>query len=425
MFMELLSNNIIQHKSVSFNEAVILSYKELINSSQLELSVDFKFNAFSRESIAAGTISEISAEQLNDYFVLPVFTGKGLRRIRESDTYLNTVYHNFIYDNVVTLHENAFSTTTATDKQVTGAIFSGSYAGEPIKGYVTVDEIKAVLVGNSSSDLPAIKSLLLEAALYRAIQRLDQTLLSKPLVFLKYVHELRNFNYFSDTSIDSDIFKEINSIIGSRSDYLKSVSTLWRDSFNAEMHFLSYSLTDIAIKHNLDMAEIKLQAYKLCADSAQLNRSINPVAGEIYILVTSNNEKQGKVHLSVQETVKGRLDRCFAKAGLKSVQADIVYSDDEFSFEAKGESIHNVPNYNTASRGYRIGSYACLKFVDGTYMSTFIDETNLLEIAEYSGIDTWNGIFADRMCIKHAISVGLAECDWNHKSIIHQSAYLS
>ena len=406
------------HKGYDFNETILLAYNELISSSAVLLKDDYNFQGYSLSEQSPLLGEQLTSEDLRTNLVLPVFTQEGITKVRTSIKGLNITTHKLVRSHDVTIFDGILcDRSTAKELEITGSYFSGSFRGSFVYGYVSVDEIKAMSKLDTFKDIGLLKSLLLETSLYRAFQRVDHALLSEEFKQFKYIHDLRNFTQFRSSNINDDLYIAISEVINSRKDYLISVSRLWRKSFSAQMSFLSYSLAEVASKYNLTKSITLMYAYKLAGEVAMADTNLSPVSGDSYILALVDPDS-AKVELVIKETVVGRLKRCYSKASLKSVRADVVYDSDKFVFNSKEPCEHATDNYNDTSRGDITGSYCTLTFNDNTHISVYVEAHELDSIALCSGLDVWNGPFSERMKIKQAISSALSLCDWSYKSTV-------
>lgn len=405
------------HTSFTLNDAIIQSYFNSTQRKGFVYDEHFRFEAFERSSDAQVDIENFSAKMLEAYFVIPVVTEDGIRFVRDHTPHLEVISHGLVMDGDLHLdHHSLKKHGTPKSLNVTGAFFSGEYRNEPIYGYISIDEARELAGFNHNDDQVVLTSILFETALYRAMQRVDKVLLPDHFVEFQEIHELRNFALFRKNSFCHNSFLEATKVISSREDYLKATSKLWKRDFHTQLMFLSFSIAELAGKWDLSQQEIARIAYQASGNAATENANMSPINGSHYLLALTDDDTK-QLSVAVRETVNGRLQRCYNNAGLKSLRFDVVYSNDHFRFDANGPVHHLSEAYNNidGKRGYVIGAYCTLTFNDQSMHSEFVDQKELLEIAEVSEVDTWNGVFADRMKIKHAISSSLATCDWEFK----------
>lgn len=377
----------------------------------------YSYEAFNRLTNNSESIRRFNSKMLNDYFVMPVISACGLAFIRDKTEHLKVTAHNLLREDTISLnHHSLVKSATPSSMRITGCMFCGEYRGNPIYGYVSIDEALALAGLSEITDMRIINALLFETSMYRAMQRVDRVLLPEHFVQFQELHELRNFVHFRSNSFSNEAFKAASEVISSREDYLRATSKVWNRDFHAQLTFLSFTIAELAGKKDLSLDEVRLITYKTSGDAASENADMSPINGSHYLLSLTDEESQ-TMSVVVRETVNGRLKRCYEKACLIHVKADAVYSNDDFDFDSKQTVRHLSSSYNNldGKRGYFIGAYCTLVFNDQSIHSEFVDSQEILEIAECSEIKTWEGIFADRMSIKHAISSALSTCDWEHK----------
>ncbi|EJO2025799.1 recombinase RecT [Vibrio parahaemolyticus] len=411
-------SNLDLHKSFTLNDAIIQAYANMASRQSLVFGEHYSYEAFNRLTNTSESISGFNSKMLNEYFVMPVISAGGLSFIRDNTEHLKVTAHNLLREDTISLnHHSLVKSETPSSMRITGCMFCGEYRGNPIYGYVSIDEALALAGLSEITDMRIINALLFETAMYRAMQRVDRVLLPEHFIQFQELHELRNFVHFRSNTFNHEAFKAASEVISSREDYLRATSKVWNRDFHAQLTFLSFSIAELAGKRNVPLDEIRLITYKTAGDAASENANMSPINGSHYLLALTDEESQ-TLSVVVRETVNGRLKRCYEKAGLEHVKADAVYSNDDFDFDSKQPVRHLTSSYNNLNgkRGNFIGAYCSLVFNDQSIHSEFVDSQEILEIAECSEIDTWEGIFADRMSIKHAISSALSTCDWDHKT---------
>ncbi|MCZ2802066.1 recombinase RecT [Vibrio alginolyticus] len=369
---------------------------------------------------------EITPNELIEWDFFPVMTAKGLTCCHRSDPKLHVVNFSFFGDDSkVMLTNGKVQYSDKQETQPTGALFSGSYSGQNVYGYVSLSEAKKLVPASARLDHKVLELIMLETALYRAIYRLNKSGLSQELRDLMTLHELRNFHTFNSTEAINKAYQVAFNTINARKGYLENFSKLWRDNFHQEAMFLSFSLARIAAEYHFGEERIAMESYNLASVAAEKNLSLTPISGELYVSARPCHEKDGVIVLNIYETVRGKLHRAYSYAGLKSVTADVVFSNDNFELQNNDFVTHISPDFTKDSaRGELIGAYAALEFVDGTQSNIFIQKKDLVEIALMAGNDAWNDVFFKRMWMKHAISEALDLCDWSPKKYVHHSRYL-
>lgn len=397
------------------------AYSNVASSDFLMLALNKKSNKQPKEESI-----EITPKDLTEWDFFPVMTAKGLTCCHHSDPKLHVINFSFYGDDSKVLLTN--SKIQYSDKRKSkssGALFSGTYSGQNVYGYVSLNEAKKLVPVSARRDSKVLELIMLETALYRAIYRLNKNGLSQELRDLMTLHELRNFHNFNSTERINNAYQVAFNTINTRKSYLENFSKLWRDNFNQEAMFLSFSLARIAAEYNFGEERIAMEAYGLASVAAEKNLSLTPISGELYVSARPSQEKDGVIVLNIYETVRGKLHRAYSYAGLKSVTADVVFSNDNFELQANDIVTHISPDFTKDSaRGELIGAYAALEFVDDTQSNIFIEKKDLLEIGLMAGTDAWNDVFFKRMWMKHAISEALDACDWSPKKYVHHSRYL-
>ncbi len=411
-------SNLDLQNSFSLNDAIIQAYANMAKRTELTFGEHYSYEAFNRTKNTSESIKGFSAAMLNDYLVIPVISAEGLAYVRNTTEHLKVYAHNLLMEDSVSLNNHSLTKNNKpVSMRVTGCMFCGEYRGNAIYGYVSIDEIQAIAGISDVSDMRIIKSLLFETSMYRAMQRIDRVLLPAHFIQFQEIHELRNFVQFRNDSFNHEAFTIASEVVNSREDYLKATSKVWHRDFHAQLTFLCFAIGELAGKRDVSDDEIRLLAYKTSGDAVSQDADMSPINGTHYLLALTDDETK-KLSVVVKETVIGRLKRCYSKAGLSYLKADAVYSNDEFKFDSKAHVHHLSNHYNNldGKRGTFIGAYCTLVFTDETIHSEFVDAKTLLEVAECSEVDTWSGVFADRMSIKHAISTALSTCDWEFKS---------
>lgn len=407
------------HKSFSLNDAIM---QVLFNSTQLsefKHNEHFGFEAYDRITNLCVDIKSFSACLLDQYKVIPVVNEVGIKFVRDSTDHLTVIKHSLVYDEVVALDAHSLKKVgTASNSTIRGCIFSGEYRDEPIYGYISTDEVLSILSMDRVTDIRLIQSMLFETSLYRAMQRIDRALLPGHFTEFQEIHELRNFIQFRKDLFSHDAFLSASKVVSSREDYLMAVSPVWRRNFHAQMTYLCFALAELAGGQHLEINEVVRLAYICSSDAASQDADLSPINGSHYLLALTDDESN-KLSVAVRETVNGKLKRCYDNAGLLNVKADVVYSTDIFEFDSSKGVRHRASNFNNlfGNRGDPLGAYCTLTFHDLTQMTEFVDIHELTEVADCSGVETWGGLFADRMKIKHAISTALSACSWDHKSL--------
>lgn len=370
---------------------------------------------------------QITTKELSEWDLFPVMTAKGLTRCHESDPRLCVTNLALIGDDSnVSFKNSKMKLSNKRSSPSSGAVFSGSFAGHHIYGYVSLSEAKKLVPASARNLQNILELIMLETALYRAIYRLNKQGLSQELRELMMLHELRNFHNFNSTPKLGSAFKVAFDTIKTREDYLKNLSVMWRHNFYQEAMFLSFSIACIASEHSFDDKRIAMESYSLASIAAEKNLSLTPISGELYVSSRPDKEKPSTITLNIFETVRGKLHRAYYYAGLKSITADVVFHNDNFEFQVDKMIHHASTDFtNDSTRGEILGAYASLQFVDGSFLNVFIEKKDLLEIGLMATSEAWNNVFFKRMWVKHAISEALNTCDWSPKKFIHNSKYLN
>lgn len=399
----------------SFSDAVIETLNEYQTLSSLSINDDFEIISAQKNARNDEIKSTVTSSDLDKFDITPVLTTQGMLRVRESDSNLKIRLHSLFNDSMQFDNENGrlVIKTNNTFKEhdgLQGAVFQAFFNDQVIYGVVQREECLHLIPESLHDNKKVLKSIMFETAMYRAFQRLNMNLVSDEIKSLVSLHELRNFLTFHNHNYNESVFALICSVIDSRSDYLQTLSKGWSSNYQAEKSYFAYALTKIAVEHNLNEEQIKDHAYSLSEQVAFSGHSLSPVRGGIYI--GSNIDDFGVLSIYTSETVNGKVERCFATAGLIEIFAENVYKsdncqvDDNVHFESKSFT-HSQRNKNEY-----VGVFAQLTFSDKSKHSIFINKDEIFELANISTSSTWNGVFFERMAIKSAIKKAIDGCDW-------------
>jgi len=397
----------------TLNASIIRSYTEFNSQTCLTLKSDtndayadyLMFAQKSDDRKASLPIEKLTATDLDAWHLFPLLTPVGLHTCHKSDSKLNvSTLALYGIDSQITLNERQLHIANHRKHELKGAVCSGSFDGEPIYGYVSLEEAKHLLPACAKNDIRIIELVCLEAALYRSIYRLDKQSLSQELRDLIQMHELRNFHTFNEHFAEKGLFEAALSTVKSREDYLRGLSNTWQVAFEQESMFLAYSLARIGTEHSFTLDRIKMEAYSVATIAAEKDLSLSPISGELCI-ASRAGEKHTELYL--YETVKGKLNQAYNSSGLTSVVADVVYTHDSFEFSRDEQIRHSSNQFEQQQRGEILGAYASLKYSDGSYSNAFIEKKELIEVGKLSSNAAWSSVYFTRMWMKHCIAEAL------------------
>ncbi|KJG37703.1 hypothetical protein UA32_12125 [Photobacterium angustum] len=410
----------------NFSDAIVEMLSEYQGHSSLLINQDFEFIFCPKESIQYQATDSLTSQDLEHFDITPILTTSGMIKIRESDSNLIIKRHSLYDDKLTYENVNGLISANNDDDHLDncdchGAIFHAFYNEISIYGIANREECLSLIPASLQSNEKVVKSVMFETAMYRAFQRLNMSLVSNEIKCFVSLHELRNFTTFHHHNFDENIFSTVSAVVDSRSDYLMTLSKNWSSNFQTEKSYFSYALTKIAVEHNLSVNDVKDEAYRLSEEVAFSGHSLSPVRGGIYI--GCSVDEQGSISIYTSETVNGKVERCYAQAGLTGIFAENIYEKDECLV---GDSVHfksKAFTHSQRSNGEYVGVFAQLTFKDKSQHHVFIDKKEIYELANISTSDTWNGVFFERMAIKSAIKQAIDSCNWSAKYCGNSTRY--
>lgn len=140
-------------------------------------------------------------------------------------------------------------------------------------------------------------------------------------------------------------------------------------------------------------------------NAAQLGLEPNTPLGQAY-LIPYNNKKKGVTECQFQIGYKGMIDLVYRNDNVQTIQAQVVYENDEFEYElGLNSKLRHVPAMS--DRGEMKYVYALFKLQNGGYGFEVMNRESVLAHAEryspgYSGYSPWKTDF-EAMAMKTVI----------------------
>jgi len=158
--------------------------------------------------------------------------------------------------------------------------------------------------------------------------------------------------------------------------YMNQINNFFGDEKKA-LKFLSGVMSDVTRIPDLMGCEAVtlINSYMMMA---QLELMPSGVSGEAYVLPYKNKNK-GTVEAQFQLGYQG-LVTLFYRAGVRSIAAEIVYENDNFSV-TNGEIIHK-PDYFSDDRGIAKGAYVIVELQAGGKVSKVMSKKQIMEIGK-------------------------------------------
>lgn len=378
----------------------------------------------------SGTVSISFNNVVNgELSVLPMITMRGIKAFFDCDPNLIIEHSTYLHEGELTLRNGSYlykkNHNLNKDDYPIAGFFKGKYGGKLIIGYVTRQEVLTLLPVHFHHQEDTILMMMHEMAIYRALYRLDTSLMTPFLRDFIEWHDIRNFFLFNSQGHAPQAFNAALKVIRSRKDILSRVSSLWSISFDRESVYLAHAIGRLAAKHNMSIEKVEEQSYKLSYLCAGMNLSVNPSSGRIYLFdrVGFDSSLNPILDIVVAESVRGKLARAYASAGLKSHFSELVFSGDTFKFNGSRVTKHTREDYATPC-GEFIGAYSSIAFIDESSITVFLDASHFKAIASQSDNPAWNNEFFYRMCLKEALKEALLKTDWSAKSYTHKSRFI-
>ena len=115
-------------------------------------------------------------------------------------------------------------------------------------------------------------------------------------------------------------------------------------------------------------------------NAAQLGLEPNTPLGQAY-LIPYNNKKKGVIECQFQIGYKGMIDLVYRNSNVQTIQAQIVYQNDEFTYELGLESkLRHIPALS--DRGEMKFVYALFKLQNGGYGFEVLSREAVVEHAQ-------------------------------------------
>lgn len=164
-------------------------------------------------------------------------------------------------------------------------------------------------------------------------------------------------------------------------EYQKAIENFFAGDKQATMKFMSavmYSFQRVPNLAKCDRASL-IQSFMTCAE---FKLYPSGVSGEAYIL-PYENKKKGTFEAQFQLGYQGVVTLLY-RAGMKNITAEIVYKNDEFSYETGlSTKLTHKPNI-FGERGEAIGVYAVATLPSGEKQFKIFSKADIMKFKEFS-----------------------------------------
>ncbi|AZL83459.1 hypothetical protein EIJ81_00905 (plasmid) [Aliivibrio salmonicida] len=409
----------------SIRNSIYCNYHRFLQSSPLVQDEDYQYLLTTKSDEDSVRFTPALFETAS---FIPVILTDGINKVKSSDRNYTVSLLDFVYKgDELNLSNDEITITRNSDTSVViGAVINSSFHNNKVSVFASYGEAKALLPPLLAMNQDIVCLTLFEMVIYRSLLRADKRGLSECLLSLISLHQLRNSHTFcQELKLSSSDYVLIRNVLEDRKRSLTSISSVWANNFESECAFLIVALARIKNEFNLDIEEIKSHAYSLSAVAANINISLDPVAGGIYVgaYLNPTDLDEGTLDVNIHYTTIGKVSLCYMNAGLKSVISDVIYSNDSFYYDEENIIRHSASLLS--NRGIRVSSYATLRFVDGYQYSALISENEMRKISENTNNEAWLNQFADRMREKQAIKLALDEVEWKPRFTKKKSSYIT